>query len=1492
MRGQTQYSGRLGRRPARINVSLLVGLVLGAGLLVGGALFVKKWRSTRMSEKALATAEAAAARGDWEVASKQYREYVETHPTDAQALTKWGDACLRVRPREARHVQRAMQAYREVLRIQPGDERLLDQLIRLNARVFNSPDQMAYWARQWIQSHPDNVRPKLWLGRALTSLKEFDESRRTLREVFNDPNRSCPDAAILLALLELDAQPAAAGRDAAKEALDDGVKRFPDSARMLAYRGRFMLRSLRDADAARADLQRAIALGTNDPLLHMRLFDELTELGDLDAAEKELLAARDADPSARAQSVAAEIVADIGEEPESWDVFQFKAQARLIRLKVQAGKETPAGAAAFAASQEAALRSLEGRERDYLPALTELYAVGENAAKTLECANAYRAALDPAAPGAESHRVTAVWLDALAAVAQHDDRSAYRIVALPDHPDQNPRLLLLKASAYQKLDQPARALPVLQRYLAAAANDVDAQAMYGRILTDLGRWAEARRVVRQMIDRDPQRADARLLSVELDLSEWPDDPAAVPAEAAAKARSDLNELRKALPDNGQVLFLQAGLEEKAGNVAAAEGVLRPIIAQSGADHDRALNALLGLLLRHQRGDDAVALAREQAEKSLGKARPWLIVADVCERMKKLDDARAALDRAEKEAGGDLDAKTDAMMSRGMFALRHDADGAGEAVLEALRKVDAGDLRCRVVLLERMFTRAEDKPDSFDEHAAQALVDEVRDIETEADGVRWRTYQARVWMLTGAKGRDAQIESLLRDALARDPSYSAATLTLGAWYESRGNATAAEDIYRKALAASPRALNEAQRLLDLLKSQQRYQDAEAVANMLAAAGRNVITDRVWLALRSERTGDAIDLLREQVAVNARDAGARVLLAELLFKDGKRYNEVAPLLDEAERIAPAYSDAAFVRCRMLEAEQRFDDAETVCRQRVERADDYASHLLRGQFYFRRGRFDDAEVDFKRLPSYADSAVEGWFVLARFYAESGKFERSIKTFEEGLAAFPNSLTLRQGIAEVLMGKPDAASRQRGMALVADLYKEKPDDPLTQLMQAAILLEQKTPAAQAQAEQLLSAALTRRPNLLQAHLLLIQIARERGDGDKAISLCRQALQAQPGNAELLLVQADIERAAGNLSRARQIAQDVARRFPGKVMAKLFLADLSAAEGRYDGPDAALSWARSAVEVEPDNTQARVKLALLLQAAGRVDDATSDLDAFIAAHGDEVVGIQPLTVLADLYRIAGQPDKARSTLDRARKLDPRSSDVLIVEGRWLAAGKAYGDLDQLLRRNLAENTGAVDFLVDGATQLAATRDPKWLGSALDTFSRIVRQAPNNVDAQIGLATTSYLLGDRKTASAAYEAVIVMPSARRDQLVQALNGAAWILFEDNRDLPRAMDLSNRAATLAPNHPEVLDTCACIAERMGNLAAARRDFERIINLPDTARDKLTLAKAVINAARVCLAAGDRDAAKSYVSRAESLGKEGVVLDDATIRELAELSKQLQ
>lgn len=298
------------RRTGRINVALILGLVIGVAVLGVGAVVLRNWRGERLANQALADAEAAASAGDFDKAAKQYQEYLGRHPQDVAVLEKWASANLKARPRQSKHLSKAVQAYRELLRLNPGEEKYLKPLVRLHARAYDAPDQLLYWAKMWHDAHRDNAQAALWLGRAMTAMGQFDDARSTLMALADGPSSS-PDAFILLALLEVDAQPGAEGLKAARARYDEGVQRFPDSAKLSAYRGRFLLRNERNLAAARAELERAESLKVEGVTLHMRLFDEWTDLGEVALAEAHLKATKAASPEARAASLAEEVVVDI-----------------------------------------------------------------------------------------------------------------------------------------------------------------------------------------------------------------------------------------------------------------------------------------------------------------------------------------------------------------------------------------------------------------------------------------------------------------------------------------------------------------------------------------------------------------------------------------------------------------------------------------------------------------------------------------------------------------------------------------------------------------------------------------------------------------------------------------------------------------------------------------------------------------------------------------------------------------------------------------------------------------------------------------------------------------------------------------------------------------------------------------------------------------------------------------------------------------------------
>ncbi|MCC7292937.1 MAG: tetratricopeptide repeat protein [Phycisphaerales bacterium] len=1481
------------RRTGRINVALILALVIGVAALGFGAVMLRSWRGERLANSALADAEAAAGAGDFDKAAKQYQEYLGRHPQDVAVLEKWASANLLARPRQAKHLSKAVQAYRELLRLNPGEEKYLKPLVRLQARAYDAPDQLLYWANIWHEAHPESAQAALWLGRARTAMGQFEDARKTLGALAAGPSSS-PDAFILLALLEVDAQPGAEGLKAARARYDEGVTRFPDSAKLSAYLGRFLLRNVRDLAAARAELERAETLKVETPALHMRLFDEWTDLGEVARAEAHLKAAKDASPQARAASIAEEVVVDIGEEPESWQIFVFRADARLVRLKIAKKLEPPSTAGALASEWEDALTPLQGRELEYLPSLIELYGLAGRGAEAKKNADAYRAAIDPASPRADVQRAWATVYDAIAILAMNAPDSAHRVIALPDEV-RAPRIFLYKALCYRKIGQLTPARRSIERYIEAEPDDPEGLWHLTQILVDAGDWASVLKEASRLAQFEPYRDDAAWAQVRAEIALLPMDPAQVKAERADALRGQLAKVRPELPaDRLQARLWLAMLESKAGQFESAEKLLRAPLGE-GMDPKDATDALVAFLLGRGRDDEAAQAALQSAEAHPDDARLWLALADLYERLGKTEEAKQAVEKTAALADGDPTTRADSLLARATFQLKHGDVEAGLKQLEELRASTPTNPRCRVLLLEARLD-ADEALAPFDATHVQKLIDELKNIESPAEGIRWRFYQARAWLRGDPNHDEKEITTLLTECLQRDPAFASAAEALGLFHEEKGRAAQAEDVYRRVLAANPRAVRVAERLLSLLQQQARFAEATQVADLLSAAGRDVTSSRVDIALREDRPQDAVALLRSHIAEKPKDGGARFLLAQLLSRGGAPYDGVKKLLDEAEALLPNSSAILLARTEMLEREQRFAEAEALCNREVESKHSYAAHLVRGRFYFRRDRLEEAERDFKRLPELPENPAEGWFLLGRFYAESGRPTEAIRTMEAGLASVPDALPLKQGLAELLLSSTLPQDRARGRQMLDQFLAQHPGDPLLQLLSAALLHEKRDKASVEQAEGMLQQILEARPTLLQAHLLHIQIARERGEEDAAMNLCREALLLLPRNSSLRIVQADIERRRGNLAQARDILEDVLAREPAQAQARMLLADVARAEGASAGPDSALALIDEAIKSDPHSDAAHVKRALTLQEAGRSKEAVEGLTAYADSRG-ESASPALLAALADLHVVAGETDAAQRWLDRALAKAPQSPDVLLVSLRLSAKRGRFDEVSKTLEKCRADKLGDARVYTTGANLLAATGNPAHLAAARDVLIPVTRDDETNHEAWLALASVQYLLGDRAAALAAYEKVANARTSGRRNLVIALNGVAWLLYEENRDPKRALELADRAVSLAsgadgsnPRSPvliDVLDTRGHILERMNEPKRAGADYQQCAAAAQRAGHRAEQAKALVQLGRVLLASGDAAQAKSRLDEAQAMHASAACLDEATLKELEAL-----
>ncbi len=96
-----------------------------------------------------------------------------------------------------------------------------------------------------------------------------------------------------------------------------------------------------------------------------------------------------------------------------------------------------------------------------------------------------------------------------------------------------------------------------------------------------------------------------------------------------------------------------------------------------------------------------------------------------------------------------------------------------------------------------------------------------------------------------------------------------------------------------------------------------------------------------------------------------------------------------------------------------------------------------------------------------------------------------------------------------------------------------------------------------------------------------------------------------------------------------------------------------------------ALKAVDAGLNLQPGNTELQLARARALGAEGQTDAALTVLDILLAAKPDNVMALMlRASSLIELKRL----DEAGRDIRRARKLDPKNVDVLLVRGQWREA--------------------------------------------------------------------------------------------------------------------------------------------------------------------------------------------------------------------------------
>jgi tetratricopeptide (TPR) repeat protein len=450
------------------------------------------------------------------------------------------------------------------------------------------------------------------------------------------------------------------------------------------------------------------------------------------------------------------------------------------------------------------------------------------------------------------------------------------------------------------------------------------------------------------------------------------------------------------------------------------------------------------------------------------------------------------------------------------------------------------------------------------------------------------------------------------------------------------------------------------------------------------------------------------------------------------------------------------------------------------------------------------------------------------------------------------------------------------------------------------------------ARAQQTLAALLLSEGNLAEAEPILRELLKadtanrflhltalmgKMRDPVAALQLVERLAADYPELPEARFAVAQIAAAGGRFDAATSALEQAERLRPGWEPAALLRAQILA----KNAPEEALAYLRGFLAAYPNAREARLAYARALVNANQFAEARAEFTRLTK----DFPGNAEVSFAAGLLSLQmGDLAAARDFLSRTLDYSPRDPDTVhyylgqvaeqtkqfdaaaahyaaVAGGNYLVPARARqaallarsGKMAEA-RALLASTEGGDDAqnvrLVQAQSELL--RDNKEHGAAFEVLSEGIKRFPDAAELLYDRAMVAEKLDRLEVLEADLRRVIVL----RPDDAQAYNALGYTLADRNDRLPEAVQLLEKALSLAPEDPFILDSAGWAQFRAGNLARAQEFLERAYKVRQDPEIAAHLGE-------VLWARGQRDAAgKLWQSTLHSHPQNEVLLE--TLRRL--------
>ncbi len=889
-----------------------------------------------------------------------------------------------------------------------------------------------------------------------------------------------------------------------------------------------------------------------------------------------------------------------------------------------------------------------------------------------------------------------------------------------------------------------------------------------------------------------------------------------------KARSSYAKALELSPGQPDALIGQARLEHAAGNIDAAIGLLKELVAQNPANAEAR-----GVLGRLQLQNAEPAAAEQNFQAALEAIEGTGLAFERMNYMAGLIDAMLAQDKtaqAQATAATMIDVTKQAPLALFQAARADFQAGDYEATIEKAGRIVTAHPAAEPPKLLVAGAAIAQKNFALAATHLQAAVN-VNPANQKA-----RKLLAQVRMQMGDPDEALALLQPMIEAGTTDPQ----VLTMAGAASIRSGRTDAG--------------------VELAERTMQFESADPAVALQTAAN-------FLLGGELDRAIEVLEALPEADTVGHRD----LMLILAMMQKG----EPEAARARAEAIVAARPDAADSHRLMggfHMAVEELDEARASFERALEiDPNDVAALTNLARIDVAENRPEAAEALFVDFLQRQPGNLVALTALAQLAETRGDTDKALRLIEQAREANPSAISPRMTLGRYYA---NTGELEKAEAVALEAARIEPGNGEAHVLVGTVLIQD---GRYAEALTRLERAVATAPNLAGAHYQLGRALLATGQDDASYRAFERAIELDADffPPRVALASANMKR--GDLGAAQEIAEALVNDYPRRGEPLLLLGDILLA--RNDQP-AALEAFRESMRLQPSRTAAS-RLAVTRRQLGE-DQPWTDLEQWVqenpgdaAAHAvlgqifqesglsERAIGhfeksleLEPdagvATVIGNLYRQSGEPDAAVPWLNRAMEIDPSN-----LQARMLLATVEFerGNLQRAtgLADDLAEeNPGNADILTLHGDILLQAGDYAGATEAFDAAASIRpgeiatikryearRQAsrddawrvledwfddhPGHVRAGIMLAQDYTSREWHDEAVSAYRKVLSTDPTN----VVALNNLAWVYLKrgDEGDLKRALNAAERAYRERPDNPSIADTYGWVLLQEDNVDQA-------------------------------------------------------------------------